>query len=93
MKELQKRVVSEVERLVELHRGECIAMFSHATPARALGCHWLKRPTEEMARIPWVPNASVSVVEYDDHGEFRVVLYAHDRHQGNESTGLPKGQV
>ncbi len=93
VKELQKRVVSEVERLVELHRGECIAMFSHATPARALGCHWLRRPTEEMARIPWVPNASVSVVEYDDNGDFRLVLYAYDQHQGEESTVLPKGQV
>ena len=91
--ELFLRVTGEVERLVKQHPGECLALFSHATPARAMGCYWLEKPIAEMARIPWVPNASVSVAEYDDNGGFKILLYAHDKHQGDASTVLPKGSA
>lgn len=37
---LAARIHAEVERLLNRHRGECIALFSHATPARAMGCQW-----------------------------------------------------
>ncbi|MBE6633247.1 MAG: histidine phosphatase family protein [Ruminococcaceae bacterium] len=93
VKELYKRVTEEVARLVELHRGETVALFSHATPARAMGCYWYGVPVERMREVPWVSNASVSVVEYNDDGTHRVLLYSYDKHQGDTATVLPKGSV
>ena len=89
--ELYDRVNAEVDRLLQKHRGECIAIFSHATPARALACKWFGYPPEEMAKVPWATNASVSVAEYEDDGSFRVVQYGYDGHQGDSATALPKG--
>ena len=91
VRELYDRVNREVERLIFLHRGECIALFSHATPARALGCKWFGFDPEDMAKVPWATNASVSIAEYEDDGSFRVIQYGYDAHQGDTATALPKG--
>ncbi len=91
--ELYQRVNAEIDRLITLHRGECIAVFSHATPARALACKWFGYAPEDMAKVPWATNASVSVAEYGDDGSFQVVQYGYDEHQGHTATRFPKGQV
>lgn len=91
--ELYARVTEEVARLVEKHHGETIAIFSHATPSRAMGCFWYGVAPEEMASVKWVTNASVSIAEYHDNGEIRVVLYSYDEHQGDATTALPKGSA
>lgn len=91
--ELSARIYAEVDRLIALHRGECIALFSHAMPARALGCRWFGMPPEEMASVKGCANASVSVVEYEDDGTFRVIHYGYDEHQGENVTVLPTGLV
>ncbi len=91
--ELYERVNAEIERLIRLHRGECIAVFSHATPARAVACKWFGYAPEDMVKVPWATNASVSVAEYEDDGSFRVIQYGYDGHQGETATRFPKGQV
>lgn len=91
--ELAARIYAEVDRLIEKHRGECIALFSHAMPARALGCRWLGYAPEEMAQVKGCANASVSVVEYEDDGTFRIIYYGYDEHQGENVTVLPVGLV
>lgn len=89
---LGERVLREVERLALLHAGKCVAIFSHATPVRMVGCHWLGVPFLEAGSTPRCSNASVTVAEYDDEGHFvRLVEYAYDRHLGEHTTFLPKG--
>jgi broad specificity phosphatase PhoE len=91
--DLYQRVNEEIQRLVQLHRGECIAVFSHATPARALACKWFGYAPEDMGKVPWANNASVSVAEYDDNGSVRIVQYGYDGHQGESASSFPKGIV
>ena len=91
--ELYERVNAEVDRLIEKHRGECIAIFTHATPARSIMCKLLGYPPEQMARVPWATNASVSIAEFADDGTSRVLQYSYDAHQGNSATHFPKGTV
>lgn len=87
--DLAARVYAEVDRLLERHRGACIALFSHATPVRMMGCRWFGKQPEEAATVKGCGNASVSVVEYEDDGSFRVLLYGYDGHQGQQATRLP----
>jgi broad specificity phosphatase PhoE len=91
--DLAARIYREVERLAQLHRGGCVAIFSHATPIRALRALWEGYPPEELARVEFCPNASVSVVDYCEDGSFAVHLCGYDAHQGGNSTSLAKGIV
>lgn len=87
--EVAERVYKEVDRILEAHCGQCIALFTHATPTRLLGCRWFGYAPEDAAKMTGCGNASVSVVEYDDEGNFRVVHYGYDEHQGELATRLP----
>ena len=90
---LYSRVNAEVDRLLALHRGECIAIFTHATPVRSIMCRLMDLPAEEMAKVPWATNASISIAEFSDDGTSRVVQYSYDAHQGDLATHFPKGTV
>lgn len=91
--ELSHRIYAEFDRLVAENRGRCIAVFSHATPIRLLCARWQGVPVEELSRVAWVPNASVSVVDIDEQGDVHVRLLGYDAHQGELSTSLAKGIV
>lgn len=90
---LASRVYAGVDRLIAAHRGQCIAVFTHATPVRVLGARWYGYSVEDTAKVKFCGNASVSVVDYADDGSFSVRLYGYDEHQGNDATVFPKGLV
>lgn len=91
--ELAARVYAATERILTEERGRTVAIFTHATPVRMLACRWFGIAPENAREVPFCTNASVSKVEYDDDGSFRLIYYAHDGHQGELVTGLPKGVV
>ncbi len=90
---LSNRICAEVERIAKAHRGECVAIFTHATPIRVLCAKWQGYLPEETGAVAFCPNASVSVVEYCDDGSTKVILCGYDEHQGALSTSLAKGIV
>lgn len=90
---LSRRIYAETDRLLTQECGRCIALFTHATPARLLGCRWFGFSVEEAARVPWCGNASVSVVQYETDGRFTVELYGSDAHLGELSTAFRKGSI
>lgn len=65
VRHLAKRISDEVWRIAEENDGKTVLVAIHATPIRALECEWRGLPIEGMNDISWVPNASVSVVDYD----------------------------
>ena len=69
---LSERVTDELDRLLERHRGECIAIFSHYTPIRAMLCRIAGLPFEKMQEQTPVENGSVSVATLDDEGGWRI---------------------
>ncbi|MBQ9773656.1 MAG: histidine phosphatase family protein [Clostridia bacterium] len=91
--ELSERIYAETDRIVRAHRGSCVAVFSHATPIRLLCARWQGVSVAELYRVPFVPNASVSVVDVADDGSVTVRLLGYDAHQGELSTSLVKGIV
>ena len=91
--ELGIRIYREVDRLIEKHKGECFAIFTHATPIRLMRAKWEGYPPEELKNVEFCANASVSVVEYDDNGNVNVLLYGYDEHQGDIATRFVKGSI
>ena len=91
--ELAARVYGAVERILQTERGRTVAVFTHATPVRMLACRWFGLSPERACEVPFCRNASVSIVEYEDNGDFRLIRYGYDGHQGENATGFPKGVV
>ena len=90
VRDLFVRVNAELDRVVEHNKGRTIAIFSHATPVRAMICRFLGMGPEGMKDIKWVANASVTVVETDDCRSFRIAVAGTKEHLGELLSELPK---
>lgn len=86
-----ERVNEMLGEILQKHRGECVALFSHALAVRALACKWFGLSLSEVRDVPWSANASVSIVEYHDDGSIKLILYGYSEHQGDLTTVLSKG--
>lgn len=91
--ELGERIYRECDRLLSENQGKCVAIFSHATPIRLLNARFQGVAVEDLSRVPFAPNASVTVVEYDEEGKSTLKLSGYDGHQGELSTSFAKGIV
>lgn len=89
--ELAARVYAETDRILSENQDKCVAIFTHATPVRMMGCRWFGIAPEDAAQVKFCSNASVSVAEYANNGSFHLVYYGYDGHQGENTTALPKG--
>ena len=88
MKELSKRVVSELVRIAEENDGKTVFIATHATPVKVSQCHFRGWSMEEIKKLPFSANASITVVEYDS-GKWTVKLESYDEHLGEMKTNLP----
>lgn len=86
--QLHERVYGALLRAVRKHEGKTIVIATHATPIRVLLTGISGRPIEEAAATPWVSNASVTRLEYEN-GEFRIAYSDRHDHLGALSTRLP----
>jgi probable phosphoglycerate mutase len=71
LSEVQWRAVAAVERLAEQHRGQSIAVGSHADVIRVILANYLGMPLDLIHRINVQP-ASVSIVDLAELGEVHV---------------------
>lgn len=85
----QKRVVAAVNDIVAAHPGETVCVAGHAVAIRVLECHWRGLPINELNAVPWVGNASVTIVDYEIDGTSHIVERDIVRHLGELSTVLP----
>ncbi|MDD6734900.1 MAG: histidine phosphatase family protein [Clostridiales bacterium] len=87
-KHMAERIVKEIRRIVEENPGKTVMIATHATPIRAAICVFGNHTLDEMKDIPWVSNASVTVLNIDrEKTEFEVV--GEDVHLADLSTKLP----
>ena len=91
VRELSERVIETVNKIAQENDGKTVMIATHATPLRALICYFSGNSPEYMKELKWVPNASVTVVEYEK-GEFEIKLLAESRHLEDAGliTVLPK---
>lgn len=88
VEELQKRIVSAVTRIARRHKDGVVFLFTHATPIRVFAAHCLMKSLEEVKDVPWVANASITKVIFDNEA-FELEEYGYDSFMGHLSTRLP----
>lgn len=88
--ELQTRVKAAVENIVRNYSGKTVVIGTHATPIRVMQCIWQNIPLSGMKNIPWVPNASITSVVYENEDTWRDVVIGQTAHLTGYETVLPQ---
>ena len=89
VKQLGERVMGEITRIAKENDRKTVAIATHATPIRAIQSIIQTGGLDQMENIPWVTNASVTVLEYEND-EWKIVKLSKDEHLGDLKTSLPK---
>ncbi len=89
VKRLAERIERAVREIAEAHDGGAVVIVTHATPIRVICTLAEGKPSEEMACVPWVSNASLSLFDFD--GAFHLIEKNITAHLGELKTDLPKG--
>lgn len=90
--ELAQRVKMALDKIACENDGKTVMIATHATPIRSMYCVWNNLPLAEMKNIHWAPNASVTIVDYDNKGNYNLSEYALCDHLADQGllTKLPK---
>lgn len=83
MKEAFDRVVSAIYNIIEEDFGKNICIVTHGTVLRSLICYFYGKPFEELVKISWHDNTSVTIVEFDSK-EFKVAIEGDNSHLEKE---------
>ncbi len=88
-KMLIERVLPEVIEIAEKNDGKTVLLATHAMVIRCLQTVWEQKSLSEMKDIPWVGNASVSVVCYND-GKWEEKIIGNDSFLGDFASSFPR---
>ena len=99
-RQMRERVLAFWGELIQKHKGECIALFSHWGPVFSICQSW-NDPNHAEKRICnmedgtlRIPNSSITVVELDDDGTLlRVKELGYNAHLGSIVSDSIKGLV
>ena len=87
--QLAERIMAAVTRIAEENPGKTVLIATHASPVRVMQGLVQNGNLENMNRIPWASNASLTVMEYD-RGSWRCTASSLDSYLGELKTELPK---
>lgn len=88
MQEVQNRALNALKKLASQYDGKNIAITTHAGVIRALQCAFQNLPLSEMKNIPWVENASISIIKYENN-TFSPLKIGFSEHLASQKTNLP----
>lgn len=88
VEKLYERVYKTVCQIAEQNEGKTVVIATHATPVRVLEVRISGRGLSFMKNIPWVTNASVSEIDYQD-GRLYAVNVCQDEHLKDLVSALP----
>jgi len=86
--QLQQRVSAAVREIAQANDGKTVVIATHATPIRVMECLSQGKTLSQMKDIPWVANASVTEIHYED-GVFTEIVSSYDKHLGSMVSNLP----
>ncbi len=82
------RASQTLDEILAANKGKNILISSHATVIRVLLTRFLGLPLDRLGDVPWPGNASVTVVDVDDEGNFHVILQGYDKHLSVQTNNL-----
>ena len=88
VRELGERIINTLKKVAEENDGKIVAIGTHATPVRTTQCVVSEYGYDRIMEIPWVSNASVTEVVYED-GKFTLVKFGEDKHLADLISTLP----
>lgn len=86
--QLQQRVSAAAKEIADANHGKTVVIATHATPIRTMECLCQGKSLSQMKDIPWVSNASVTEIHYEN-GIFTEVISSYDKHLGDMVSTLP----
>ena len=86
--ELFSRIISTLEDIAKAEEGKTVCIATHATPIRSVCVAAAGGSAEDMSKISWTPNASISLFEYEN-GTFTAVYTGKIGHLEGMCTFLP----
>lgn len=86
--QLADRVLEGFYDIAKANDGKTVVIATHATPIRAIQCHCEDKDLAQMKDVPWVTNASVSTILFED-GVFTLKERCHDEHLGSIVSRFP----
>lgn len=86
--ELAERVHAGLTEIARANPGKTVLVATHAVPIRTMQLRMSGRGPEYMKNIPWVTNASVTELRWED-GVFTPVKISQDAHLADMRTNLP----
>ncbi len=87
--ELGERIMKALTSIAKKHENQTVAVFTHATPIKTVQSIVRTGGVEAMENIPWVSNASVTIITYDGAG-WTLVAESLDAHLADLRTALPE---
>ena len=89
VRQLQERILTTLEKIAKGHDGETVVIATHATPVRVTQCAAMGLELGELNQVPWVTNASVTEIMYEQ-GSWSVGKVSMDDHLADFKTAFPK---
>lgn len=88
VREFAARVYAAVTTIAQKNTGKTVCIATHATPIRVISCYALGFDAEYIQYVPWTPNASINIMDYEN-GVFRFVERDITEHLVGLETNLP----
>ncbi len=89
VRQMQQRLVATLRRIADENEGKTVAVATHACAIRGIMSYCKERGVDGMKDIPWVSNASVTIIEVEN-GEFLLKKAGLDEHLRDLSTAFSK---
>ena len=86
--QIANRTCAAAEAIAKASPEQTVVIATHAVPIRVMLNTWLTGGTEDMSATAWVPNASITKVEYMD-GVFTPLEIGITEHLADMITNLP----
>lgn len=88
VEQLSIRIWETVQQILHANQEKTVVIVTHATPIRTLLCRHNGLELAQMKTIPWVSNASVTVIRVEDN-RWTVEETGFDTHLSELKTQLP----
>ena len=88
VKTLYERVFRAIQKIADENDGKTVVITTHATPIRSICCRLQGLPVEDMKNVPWVSNASLTIVKADK-GKFSLVQKDYNGYLSDLQTRFP----